>query len=318
MSSEPDIETIYNTKFKHLVITKDVEQVDVTKDHKAIRAQLNKQLVDNPDDIWIFGYGSLIWKVDFPCIDFQCGYICGYLRRFYQHSIDHRGVKIKPGRVVTLIPAQANDRVYGVAYRVAAKDKDPVLKHLDFREKNGYKRCSVPFHVFPEEPTRKMIDLVIYIATNDNESWAGSEEDRKIDNIAEQIFTSAGPSGRNRDYLFNLSLAMKHLFPGVHDEHLLQLEAAVRARIEKDEVHILEQAIKKEIYNCVQYHQQEICKDNDNVCDIKNTTLTVFHSKIEHLIKFCSKIGWREYFLTKQLYGIHSLNLWGDEDRRQS
>lgn len=316
--SETDIESIYNTKFKHLVEAKDIQQVDITKDHKAIREELNHPPIENVDDIWIFGYGSLIWKVDFPCIDWQCGYICGYLRRFYQHSIDHRGVKVKPGRVVTLIPAQADDRVYGVAYRVAAKDKDLVLKHLDFREKNGYKRCTVPFHVFPAEPIEKSIDLVIYIATPDNESWAGSEEDRKIDKIAEQVFTSAGPSGRNRDYVFNLSLAMKHLFPGVHDEHLLQLEAAVRSRIENDEVKILEQAIKKELSNCVQCHQQDTCKDNNNVCDIKRTIDMLSQTKIEHLIKFCSKIGWKEYFLTKELYGIHSLNLWSDEDRRQS
>ncbi|XP_065371720.1 glutathione-specific gamma-glutamylcyclotransferase 2 [Calliphora vicina] len=316
MSFVPEIEDIYNEKFKQLVEIQDSQKVDITKAHNQIRSELSHQ-PDSPDDIWIFGYGSLIWKVDFPCIDWQRGYICGYLRRFYQHSIDHRGVKVKPGRVVTLIPAKPEDRVYGVAYRVAAKDKDVVIKHLDFREKNGYERCSVPFHVFSEEPNKKCIDIVIYIATPENESWAGSEEDSKIDKIAEQIFSSAGPSGRNRDYLFNLSLAMLNLFPGVHDDHLVELEAAVRARIEKDEVKLLEKAIKNELATCMQYIQQETSKDT-NGCNITKTSYTLFTIKVDHLVKFCSKIGWREYFLTKELYSIHSLNLWGDEDRRQS
>ncbi|XP_023294634.2 putative glutathione-specific gamma-glutamylcyclotransferase 2 [Lucilia cuprina] len=314
MSYESEINDIYNEKFKKLVEITDSQKVDITKDHKEIDALSHPP--NNPDDIWIFGYGSLIWKVDFPCIDWQRGYICGYLRRFYQHSIDHRGVKVKPGRVVTLIPAKPEDRVYGVAYRVAAKDKDVVIKHLDFREKNGYQRCTVPFHVFPEDPNKSCIDIVIYIATPENESWAGSDDDSKIDKIAEQIFTSAGPSGRNRDYLFNLALAMNSLFPGVHDQHLVELEAAVKARIESDEVRLLEKALKTELAYCKQHVVQETSKEA-NDCDIKNNS-NFCQAKVDHLVRFCMKIGWREYFLTKELYGIHSLNLWGDEDRRQS
>ncbi|XP_072933473.1 putative glutathione-specific gamma-glutamylcyclotransferase 2 [Epargyreus clarus] len=174
--------------------------------------------------MWVFGYGSLVWKVDFKYETKIVGYIKGYLRRFYQHSIDHRGVPEKPGRVVTLIPSEdPNSAVWGVAYKIRTEDIEQVTKHLDYREKNGYSKKTVTFH--PKDKSREPFVLTLYVATQENESFAGPAS---IEDIAKQVISCQGPSGPNKEYVYNLAEAMRQLAPDVEDDHLFNLEATLR------------------------------------------------------------------------------------------
>ncbi|GJQ67421.1 hypothetical protein Trydic_g5100 [Trypoxylus dichotomus] len=172
--------------------------------------------------MWVFGYGSLIWKVDFPYESKLIGYIKGYNRRFYQHSTDHRGTPEKPGRVVTLIPTKDSEAcVWGIAYKIKSENVENVVNHLDYREKGGYKRKQVTF--YPQNGLEPF-QLIVYYGASDNFQFAGEAD---LDSIAKQVVSSIGPSGTNLDYVCSLAKSMREIAPNVKDDHLFALEAKV-------------------------------------------------------------------------------------------
>ncbi|MGC3873749.1 gamma-glutamylcyclotransferase [Halomonas sp. GXIMD04776] len=168
---------------------------------------------DGFDAIWLFGYGSLIWKAGFPYLERRPAYIHGWVRRFWQGSHDHRGTPDAPGRVATLI-RKPGAICHGMAYRITPETLGP----LDVREKNGYLRLITELH-FCNDRDGEQAEGLVYIATEDNAAFLG---DAPYHRIAQQIAGAQGPSGPNRDYLLNLATALREL--GVDDPHVFELE----------------------------------------------------------------------------------------------
>lgn len=169
-------------------------------------------------DLWVFGYGSLVWRPAFAFDARHAGYIVGKTRRFWQSSTDHRGVIGAPGRVVTLVD-EPGARCWGMVYRVTPSERDAVLVRLDHREKNGYVRQRVTVHRESGDP----IDALVYVAASDNDDFAGPAP---LEEIAAQVRRSAGPSGDNVEYVLELAAALHAM--GAEDEHVFSLAALLR------------------------------------------------------------------------------------------
>jgi cation transport protein ChaC len=178
-------------------------------------------------DLWVFGYGSLIWRPDYPYVERRVAWIEGWERRFWQGSTDHRGVPGAPGRVVTLV-ADPGGVCWGMAYLIAADSRADVMAHLDHREKGGYSLLDVGLN-FADAPDAPETPGQVYLATADNPNYLGPAS---LHDIARQIAGSTGPSGDNVEYVLELAEALRAI--GAHDEHVFALEALVRAEVNRD------------------------------------------------------------------------------------
>lgn len=191
--------------------------------------------------LWVFGYGSLIWKPPPHYIQRVPGYIKGAVRRFWQSSNDHRGAGTpeNPGRVVTLItrefwetlddphPYGHDDVVWGAAYLIDPEKEKQVKADLDFREKNGYTETEVTF--YPAVETGKLpFECIAYVGKPMNEAFVGPQDP---ETLARDILRSHGPSGPNREYLFNLYKSLQVLAPESEDLHIKDLVERVKKSI---------------------------------------------------------------------------------------
>jgi len=139
--------------------------------------------------LWIFGYGSLVWRPAFEFAERRAAVLRGYERRFWQASIDHRGVPGAPGRVATLIERPEGQCV-GVVFRVADERRAEVLAQLDHRERGGYEQRFVDVDTGKDRSVRALV----YFASPSNRNWLGEASAREL---ALQIRDASGPSGTN-------------------------------------------------------------------------------------------------------------------------
>ncbi|KAK4952402.1 hypothetical protein LTR10_009208 [Elasticomyces elasticus] len=223
-------------------------------------------MAEETEDLWLFGYGSLIWKppphYESPATS-KATFAAFGRYDMIQRNQDHRGTPEAPGRVVTLIDRQiwetltdqhasAPPRVWGAAYRIPSPHVAEVKSYLDIREINGYSIQYTPFqksppeqdisatyqtvHSAPEAQSQHNTAIpaeiprcLVYIGLPSNPQFLGPQDPQEL---AEHIMRSRGPSGENRDYLFQLEEALDGLSRESGDEHVTDL--ARRCRVIED------------------------------------------------------------------------------------
>lgn len=165
--------------------------------------------------MWIFAYGSLIFRPSFVFLERRRAFLPGYMRRFWQGSPDHRGVPEAPGRVATLVPAP-EQWCGGCVYRIDPIHAADILTELDIREQAGFERHLLPVY---DAPTGNIFaEAIVYVARQGNPHFLGPLPESEI---ANWVRRSHGPSGPNSDYVLALRDALRSL--EVHDPHVEEI-----------------------------------------------------------------------------------------------
>lgn len=170
------------------------------------------------EDLWVFGYGSLMWNPGFPYLERSEALLHGYHRGFCVYSHRYRGTPEKPGLVLGL---DRGGSCRGVAFRVAAADVPDTLAYLWEREmvtgiyKPGMRPLRLPDRV---------VQACCFVIDRNHKQYCGK---LSLQQTAGFICQGHGQRGPNCEYLFNTVEHLDEL--GITDGLLHRLAEMVRA-----------------------------------------------------------------------------------------
>jgi len=166
-------------------------------------------------DLWVFGYGSLMWRPGFEYEEAVHATLFGAHRALCIYSHIHRGTRQHPGLVLGL---DNGGTCEGIAFRVAERNKHATLSYLRRREQvsNVYK--PVLRWVALRDTQPEAAKALCYMVNRNHRQYAGV---LPVALQARLVRRSKGKSGRNTDYVVN---TVRHLREcGVVDHRLERL-----------------------------------------------------------------------------------------------
>jgi cation transport protein ChaC len=171
-------------------------------------------------DLWVFGYGSLMWKPGFNHVEVRAGRMCGYHRALCVRSWVYRGTPEAPGLVVGL---DRGGSCIGRAFRVSAADKHVVADYLYERElaTNVY----VPKLVPAQLDDSRRVSTLTFIVDRRHAQYAGRL------NAGEAAAIIRGAHGRHGPNIEYISRTVEHLDAlGIADSLLHEVQALLSTR----------------------------------------------------------------------------------------
>ena len=166
-------------------------------------------------DLWVFGYGSLMWRPGFEFIERVPARLIGEHRALCVYSFVHRGTPEKPGLVLGLDRGGA---CRGIAFRVAGQHRAATIEYLREREQVTSVYREVKRSVWLDNAARERVSALTYVADRGHVQYAGRLS------LAEQlryVQHGYGRSGNNRDYV--LATVKSIEAQGFRDEQLHRL-----------------------------------------------------------------------------------------------
>lgn len=172
-------------------------------------------------DLWVFGYGSLMWNPGFPAVEQAPARLAGWHRSLCIYSVFHRGTPEAPGLVLGL---DRGGSCRGLAFRVLAADRDAVMAYLREREQVTavYREIVRPVRI--EDGSGRVVEAVTYVADRRHEQYAAGLDPAEVERLVRR---SRGHSGPNPDYVLATVAHLTTL--GIPDPALQRLAARLAA-----------------------------------------------------------------------------------------
>jgi cation transport protein ChaC len=146
-------------------------------------------------DLWVFGYGSLMWRPGFDFVEQVPARLIGEHRALCVYSFVHRGTPEKPGLVLGLDRGGA---CRGIAFRVAEENRAATVANLRAREQVTSVYREVMRSVWLENDARQRVSALTYVVDRGHVQYAGR---LSLHEQLSHVRQSHGQSGANRDYV---------------------------------------------------------------------------------------------------------------------
>ena len=168
---------------------------------------------DASGDLWVFGYGSLMWRPGFDFVERRDAAVRGYHRALCVYSVVHRGTVETPGLVLGLDRGGA---CRGVAFRVEAARRAATLDYLRAREQAT--AVYLERHVALKLEDGRQVRGIVYVADRKHLQYAGKLPSAQLLKLVRE---GRGQSGENPDYVLQTHEHLRKM--GIFDPVLAEL-----------------------------------------------------------------------------------------------
>lgn len=172
--------------------------------------------------LWVFAYGSLIWRPDFEAVEHECATAFGWHRSFCLKISRWRGSPSQHGLMLALERGGSCD---GVIYRLPDEGRRAQIRRMLFREIRFHHNLDM-IRWIPVHTAQGKVRAMVF--------WAGPKgqhvvSDMTTDQVASVLARACGPLGSCAEYLYNTVLHLRDF--GIHDRNLWALQERVAAEI---------------------------------------------------------------------------------------
>jgi len=181
---------------------------------------MHSEVEQESGELWVFGYGSLMWRPGFAYLERVPARLIGLHRALCVYSFVHRGTPERPGLVLGL---DRGGMCRGVAYRVAAAARTPTIGYLRGREQVTTVYLEIMRQIELEDRDRTRVRALCYTVDRSHVQYAGR---LTLAQCLHHVRQGHGQSGANRDYVLETVQALETL--GYRESDLHRIAANLK------------------------------------------------------------------------------------------